>query len=281
MRAVGGLTARQRALLARWVPGARVERDHSWGLVGTTVLELAHGTDRYIAKAGDASDHHLAREIHAHRTWLTPWTSAGRAPELVHADEEAKLLLTRYLPGTLVEGTAAEHEPGTYRQAGALLAQLHAQGHRLDPGHEARENARTLAWLDGPHRIEPAAVRELRRAIEAWDAPPTTVVATHGDWHPRNWLVHEGVVAAIDLGRAAVRPPATDLTRLAARQFRSDPRLETAFLDGYGRDPREAVAWHRQRVREAVGTAAWAFQVGDERFEQQGHRMIAEVLADL
>jgi hypothetical protein len=27
-----------------------------------------------------------------------------------------------------------------------------------------------------------------------------------------------------------------------------------------------------------VGTAAWAYQMGDEEFEAQGHRMIAEAL---
>jgi hypothetical protein len=32
-------------------------------------------------------------------------------------------------------------------------------------------------------------------------------------------------------------------------------------------------------VHEAIGTAVWAHQVGDERFESQGHRMIADALA--
>ena len=34
------LTERQRALLQDWLPGASVVADHSWGLVGTVVLEL-------------------------------------------------------------------------------------------------------------------------------------------------------------------------------------------------------------------------------------------------
>ena len=36
----------------------------------------------------------------------------------------------------------------------------------------------------------------------------------------------------------------------------------------------------RTRLREAISTAVWAFRVGDEAFEQQGHRRIAEALAD-
>ena len=116
------LTQRQRDLLQEWLPNAEVVTDHSWGLVGTVVLELRLRGERYIAKAGDAADHHLAREIRAHRNWLTPWTSRGRAPEFVCADDDAKLLLTRFLPGELVEGTPAEWAPATYDEAGELLS---------------------------------------------------------------------------------------------------------------------------------------------------------------
>jgi hypothetical protein len=76
-----------------------------------------------------------------------------------------------------------------------------------------------------------------------------------------------------------MRPALTDFARLAAQEFRRNPNLEPAFLDGYGTDPRETDAWHRTRVREAIGTAAWAHRVGDAGFEAQGHRMIADALS--
>ena len=103
---------------------------------------------------------------------------------------------------------------------------------------------------------------------------------THGDWQPRNWLIHQGVVGIIDFGRADLRPAYTDLARLAAQQFQSAPALESAFLDGYGGDPREPDTWHRAQLREAVNTAVWAHQVGETAFEQQGHRMIATALGE-
>jgi thiamine kinase-like enzyme len=268
----------QRRLLETWLPGAHVVADHSWGLVGTTVLQLSHEGARYIAKAGDEHDHHLARELRAHREWLDPWTSQGRAPHLVHADDDVKLLVTTYLPGELVEGTDHERRPETYRQAGRLLARLHAQLEVEDPDLEAREREKALAWLARPHRLAADVEARLRAEVASWPTPPAVVVPTHGDWQPRNWLVHEDVVSVIDFGRADLRPALTDLARLAAQQFRAYPALEAAFLDGYGGDPREPAAWHRARVREAIGTAVWAFQVGDEAFERQGHRMVAEVL---
>lgn len=272
------LSERQRELLHDWLPGAAVVKDHGWGLVGTIVLELRCDRARYIAKAGDDNDSHLTRELRAHRNWLEPWTTRGRAPVLVNADEDAKLLLTRYLPGELVQGSEHEQLPDTYHQAGQLLAWLHAQLAVEDAEFEAREQAKALALLAKPHRIAPDVAQRLREQVESWPTPTVRLVPTHGDWQPRNWLVYEGVVSAIDFGRADLRPAMTDFARLAVQQFRSDPALEAAFLAGYGAEPRESDAWRRHRVREAIGTAAWAYQVGDESFEQQGHRMIAEVL---
>lgn len=274
------LGQQQRRLLECWLPGAEVVRDHSWGLVGTVVLELCHNDVRYIAKAGDEKDSHLARELRAHRDWLRPWTSRGLAPELVYADSDAKLLVTRYLPGELVQGSDNEGAPETYLQAGRLLAQLHEQLSVEDDEFEAREKEKALGWLNKPHRIAPDVTARLRERVESWPTPTSTLVPTHGDWQPRNWLVHEGTVSVIDFGRADLRPALTDFARLASQQFRTDPQLEAAFLNGYGRDPREPAAWSRNRFREAIGTAAWAYQVGDEAFERQGHRMIAETLAD-
>jgi hypothetical protein len=37
------LTPTQQALLHEWLPRAVVARDHSWGLVETTVLEVRYG----------------------------------------------------------------------------------------------------------------------------------------------------------------------------------------------------------------------------------------------
>jgi hypothetical protein len=277
---IDNLTVRQRELLGRWLPDAEVVGDHSWGLIGTTVLEVAYDGTRYIAKAGDENDHHLARELRAHRLWLDPWCSRGRAPQLLHADDEAKLLLRQYLPGELVQGGPGERALDTYLQAGALLMSLHGQLGVEDTEFETRENVKTLSWLDKPHRIGRDVVSRLRTEIASWPSSSVIVVPTHGDWQPRNWLLHDGVVSVIDFGRTELRPAVTDFARLAAQQFRADPQLEAAFFDGYGGDPRDPEAWRRIRIREAVGTTAWAYQVANEAFERQGHRMIAEALAN-
>jgi thiamine kinase-like enzyme len=167
----------------------------------------------------------------------------------------------------------------TYFQAGELLREFHAQAAIEDRDYEPRMNAKSLGWLDGPHRIAPEIADELRDLVRSWQSATVTLVPTHGDWQNRNWLMDDGVLRVIDFGRAELRPAVEDFGRLAVQEFLRHPGAEEAFLAGYGKDPREPDAWLRQRVRDAIGTACWAHQVGDEGFEAQGHRMIADVLA--
>ncbi|MDF2092458.1 phosphotransferase [Knoellia sp. 3-2P3] len=209
---------------------------------------------------------------------MGPLADRGLAPRLLHAEESANLLVTGHLEGQLVLGTAAEGESATYAQAGGLLALLHGQASRTDPDFEREQNARTLRWLEGPHRIDADTAAEIRARVATFDCPPALLVPTHGDWQPRNWLAHGGCIRAIDFGRADWRPAFSDLARLAVQQFADRPDLEAAFLAGYGTDPRDPDAWRSNQLREAVGTACWANQVGDTSFETQGHRMIADAL---
>jgi thiamine kinase-like enzyme len=151
----------------------------------------------------------------------------------------------------------------------------------IDDAYEESENRKALGRFSEPHRIQPEVEKELRAMIALWPTPAAVLAPTHGDWQPRNWLVDDGVVGVIDFGRAALRPAMSDFGRLAAQEFQAHPDCEAAFIDGYGADPREAQAWHRHRIREAVSTAAWAYQVGDEAFEAQGHRILADAFSDV
>ncbi len=279
-----GLDGAQRRLVEAWLPGAVVEADLSWGLVETTVLRVRHGGALVVVKAGGPGDHHLAREVEAHRRWLRPWTRAGRAPLLLHADAAARVLVTRWLPGHLAQDTPAATDPDVHRQAGELLAQLHRQETVQDDGFEAAADAKTRRWLSGPHAIPAETARRVAEEVDGWPVHPAVLVPTHGDYHPRNWLVDGGGgsprVGVIDLGRAALRPAESDLVRLAQRDWVDRPDLEAAFLSGYGGDPRREDTWRRVRIREAVGTACWAHLVGDAAFEQEGLRLLAELFAD-
>lgn len=273
-----GLDAAQRALVAEWLPDAELVRDMSWGLVDTTVLHVRTPGADAVVKAAGHGDTHLPREIAAHDGHTTVLVASGRAALLREASVEKRVILLDHLPGVLVLGTDAEWEPRVHAQAGDMLRRLHAQQGHADSDHEARATARALFWLDQPHRVDPATAARARATLDAAPTPEVVLVPTHGDWHPRNWLIDDDVVRAIDFGRFAFRPAATDLTRLAAQQWRDRPDLEAAFFDGYGADPRDPELWRLEALRQAIGTACWAFKVGDEAFEAQGHRMLAEAL---
>lgn len=268
------LRPEQRSLLARWVPDARVVADHSWGLTGTTVLELHGEQGHLVLKAGDVADGHIERELRAHREWLRPWVVTGHAPTFLYGDVPAKVVVTRFLPGQLVEGTPAQNDPQTYRQAGELLAAFHGQASLFHPDWHDEFRARVQRVLDRPHRIELEIERLLRAEVSTWPGGGSRVVPTHGDWQPRNWLMDDGVVRVIDMGRADMRPPTEDFVRLAGQDFARDPELETAFLDGYGADPRTPEQWRRDFLGQAVGTAVWAYGVSDVAFEESGHALL-------
>lgn len=279
MPGLHALHEEQERLVRSWLSEPEVVADHSWGLVDTVVLEVCDGDRRVIVKAGGPDNHHLRREITARRRWTGPWLETGTVGALLHASAEHAVLVIEHLPGVLVQDLpAVARDPQTHRQAGDLLARLHRQAAVVDEEYEATADAKALWWLDQQHRIAPAVEEELRAAVASHDHAPVVLVPTHGDWHTRNWLHHAGRVSVIDLGRAALRPAVTDLARLAAREWQGHPELETAFVDGYGTDPRTPDAWRATLLREAIGTAVWAHRVGDERFEQQGHRMIARAL---
>lgn len=272
------LSATQQAIVRGWLPEYELVADLSWELMGTAVLHLRTPDGELIVKAGGPGNHHIDREIHAHLHFTKPWIERGVAARMLRHDLDRKVMLLDYLPGALVQGTAAEWNADTYRQAGAMLAALHGQAARPDDGYEARMTRKALASLDDSHRIAPETVERLRALLLADEPQPVTLVPTHGDWQPRNWLVDGDTIRVIDLGRADWRPAFTDFARLAVRQLAADPALERAFLDGYGSDPRTPGLWRILLIREAIGTAVWAFMVGDEKFEMEGHRMIADAL---
>lgn len=261
-----------------WLGDGELVSEHGWGLVDTAVLRVRVDGRDLTVKAAGPGNHHIGREIDAHELWTGPLLDGDRAPRLVHADRGATVLVATWLPGTLAQDGPAQHDLEVHRQAGELLARLHGQAEHLDAGWEATQRRRVLTWLGRAHRIPEEQETRVRELVADWPDDPAVVVPTHGDYQPRNWLWDRGTVRVIDFGRFAWRPAMSDLGRLAAQEWLGFPELEAAFFDGYGEDPREAGGWSRSQVAEAVGTAAWAHQVGDEAFEAQGLRMLADAL---
>ncbi|MGF6821421.1 hypothetical protein M2317_000307 [Microbacterium sp. ZKA21] len=273
------LSTAQRAELDEWIPGATVIADHSWGQTESYVLEVEHGGERLVVKAGGPTNHHIGRELDAHDGWTSIWTAGGVATRVRHASRTHRIFVTDWMPGHLIDKMPAAVDPNVHRRAGELLRSFHDQASRVGDERLVERVQRALA---SEHRIAPQTVARVDSLLEGLAPGAVELVPTHGDWQPRNWLIDHGEFRVIDFGRFAFRSRASDLVRLDAQQWRVAPDCERAFFEGYGDDPRRGSEghWLALRTLEAVGTAAWAYQVGDEEFEAQGHRMIANLLGE-
>ncbi|MET3902143.1 aminoglycoside phosphotransferase family protein [Paenarthrobacter sp. 4246] len=273
------ITELQQSLLVSWLGDFTVVQDHSWPLQDTTVLQVAApGGQEYIVKASTTS-HHIRREIAAYSRGLPGLD--GRVPTLKHASPEAGLLVTGYLPGTLVAGTSSESDPRTYREAGTLLSRMHLPA-GTSRSYARAVTARTASLIQRAHGLLPGETRSrLQEALDSLEPGPAALVTTHGDYQPRNWLDDDGLIKVIDFGRAELRPWVHDLVRLSHQQLLAQPMLAAAFHEGLGRvitTEQEHQLWTLENLNQSVGTVVWAHHVGDAVFERQGVEMVARVL---
>ncbi|GGI68135.1 hypothetical protein GCM10007175_00940 [Pseudarthrobacter scleromae] len=254
-------------------------KDYSWPLQDTSVLHVSTPDGgSFIVKASTTS-HHIRREIAA----LAPGLPGlhGTTPVLRQASAEAGILVTEFLPGTPVEGSADEYRPETYRQAGAVLAQLHR------PAGTSADYTKKIAYqtqllISSAEGLLAAGLRARAAGELAGITPaPVELVTTHGDYQPRNWLVDGGKIKVIDFGRADARPWVHDLVRLTHQQFLGRPALAEAFYSGLGKHPNSAAAdvWQLENLNQALGTVVWAHKIGDAAFEQSGVERLERILA--
>lgn len=274
----GLLEAPQESRLGQWLGKYQLLEDLSWGLLDTKVLHLRAAGSDFILKSAGPSNHHLTREFIAHAGYTGSLVERGIAAPLRFCDEPLRLLVLDYLPGRLIDHTPWAYEPDIHFQAGVALRLIHDQAQEIDGTYEAKLVAKSCRFLASEHRIDEAVLRRAMKILRSYRPRPAMLVPTHGDWQPRNWLVENGLLRVIDFGRFEFRPAASDFARLASQQWLNHAELEANFLRGYGKDPRDSHSWPLMLLREAIGTAVWAYQVGDRDFEAQGHQMLNDAL---
>lgn len=173
------------------------------------------------------------RETSAYESWAP--VLGDRMPRLVGGDRGRRLLLLAELPGA----TPASRDPLAYRQAGEALRALHAVetgdhcwtqwcGHlaeRVD--RELHELARTGV------RVEQQVLRRVVDGIG--ELAPQPLVASHGDFLPRNWVVDGDRLAIMDFAEAGHHPAVLDVAKLHATTMWGRTDLLEQLLAGYGR----------------------------------------------
>jgi tRNA A-37 threonylcarbamoyl transferase component Bud32 len=272
------LTRRHRLLLTSWLGDWSVLADYSWPLQDTAVLHIVSDSGEHIVKASESS-HHIQREINAHRTVLSTLDEVP-VPRLQFADADAGVLVTEYLPGRLLLGAPEQDHADAFEQAGRILARLQLPG-SLSAEYMDDVAAQAIDLVQRAEEIlDERSRRMLQERVAAVPRHPVRLHFTHGDYQPRNWLVHEGRIAVIDFGRGAQRSWVSDLVRLRSKDFHGRPELEAAFMRGMGRelDASDAAVLELETMREAIGTVVWSHGIGDRDFEQHGRAMIRRLL---
>ncbi|MDO4606031.1 MAG: aminoglycoside phosphotransferase family protein [Bowdeniella nasicola] len=266
------LSAAQRALIQRWFPGCRLCEDLSWPDGDCAVVLIEYQGELFVVKAGAPSHPHIAREIHAYQQpCIQALAADGLAPRMVEYCADLSILALTYLPGE-----PARHEVPAHRGAARILRVIHDADTHPRTSLERHLAAATRKWLRKPHRIPANQAAWVHDVLATPPPAPLPEVWCHGDFLPRNWLVHHGAVAVFDFGRFGIRPAVTDFAHLALYYWPEHPELETAFWQGYGRElsAGECAHLHRACLREAVNTAAWAHKVGRPEFERTALRAL-------
>ncbi|WP_328580444.1 aminoglycoside phosphotransferase family protein [Streptomyces sp. NBC_00370] len=264
-------------------------RDASHPRENSRVWELvrADGCRYYLKISPNARMYQ--RETFALRH-AAPALGAGRAPQLRASSAEHLSLLTTAVPGRPVKSLAlsAAEEYEAHRQAGLLLARLHAAGDLT--GHwrtEAQGALRAAAHGAERHlreagdRLTPAE-RTLvgRLAAELCMIGPLPLGFIHGDAWPRN-LIWSGHSAWLDFERSRFAPVAQEFVQLACEVWADRPQLRAACFSGYGREltSEESHALMCLAGLDAVSALVWGESHNDPLVAARGRRTLDRLMA--
>jgi aminoglycoside phosphotransferase (APT) family kinase protein len=144
--------------LNQWLPGLTVEKDHSWGLAQTTVLEVTHAGARFIVKAGGVDDHRIAAAtVQRLRNAISAWPTPAVPVVPTHGDWQPRNWLTHEDIVSIIDfGRAA------MRPAYTDFARLAAQEFRIDP---ILEMAFMTGYGDDPRETSGWHRSRVRKAI--------------------------------------------------------------------------------------------------------------------
>ncbi|WP_395577238.1 phosphotransferase enzyme family protein [Streptomyces sp. BK79] len=232
------------------------------------------------------------RETFALRS-AAPALGAGGAPQLrASSAHHLALLLTAVAGWPLNElMLAPSEEARAYRQAGALLARLHAVGDLSGPrraeaeralqsaadgadGHLARAGDR----LSAPER---KLVRDLAEQLRT--LPPLPLAFIHGDAWDRNilWSKDLQQTGWIDFERSRPATAVQDFVLMACSTWVDRPDLRAACLQGYGRNltPQEQHAVTCLAALDAVSCLVWGPKLGDPGVTARGRRTLDRLMA--
>jgi tRNA A-37 threonylcarbamoyl transferase component Bud32 len=241
------------------------------------VAELRRDDRRAVLRLYGAGE--FASALRAQEAFAA--ASPALAPSMLGSSDRHRAIVTTWMPGTPLEELLESntHRLDALRRAGQSVAHLHRhQGQGLSHRTQADERAEILAAASAIAAISPdlaGRAHSLARRLTAGLSDSGSSLATiHGDLTADQIVVDDATVGLIDLDRAAIGDPATDLGKMLAgferdavygRVSEHDSAVwSQEFLDGYrvagGSDPGPRLDLH---------SAFWLLTFAVEPFRQR------------
>lgn len=219
-----------------------------------------------------------AQELAAYREVVPGLAAAGFAvPTLLACDASHHVLVLSHVPG--VPGEAIDDRRDLHRQAGELLAVLHALPCMEGDPVSVPEAivARTQQWCA---RARPHLPHDVLRRVEDRIGTGDAFAGMqrcwcHRDFSARNWLVDDGRLGLIDFEHTRPDLWPTDLVKLADDDWLRQPGTREAFFSGHPPlSPDDVERLDQLLWLHAVSTVAWAEAHGDAPYAAHARRLL-------
>jgi Ser/Thr protein kinase RdoA (MazF antagonist) len=264
--------------------------DSSWKHQMSLVLRIrdATGAEWFLKRHRDRDRYDA--ELTAYQRWVP--ALRGSAPQLRAFDGSLQALILTALPGAPAPWPASlagepsakgASEMDVQHEAGTILRRLHdAQPPRTWPDFAAAKVQQfdALRPALGGLLARTALDAARREVVALAEFCPPVRVPCHHDYTPRNWLVDDGTMYAIDFEWAGLDVWVADLARLHLGVWATRPDLRDAFLDGYGRQLScaDEKALHGCAVLTGVWLLAKAHETDQPTFEDASREAVLRLI---
>lgn len=250
-------------------PGERAE---------SVVFRVDCGEGQFAFLKVHQSNESYRRELDFYNNFAA---SLEQVPRLIGFSEEQRAVLLKAVPGIPCRSLLLAGRGTFHLQAGEFLSKLHNL-----PASD--QNSTLVSQLTNRlDRFKRPAIEEFGQDVvdqvvgplqELMANPPElTAVPCHGDFMEQNWLCSgKQELMVVDFEEFRIDCFLSDLCQMKARAWASEPGLENAFFQGYGRDLSE---WESQFLHH--WSLVWSYRLvleskvqDDKRGEKIGRRAI-------